>query len=207
MSVAEAGDDIKVFESSNVRRTYEVTIANFRMKTKGAKSTTIVNLLSVDNLRFSLEVNLAGNVCHPCHVGVYLSNNSPAIVNYMFLIHEDYRITDTMVFGVKLHVVKAGVVCQCVGLQHMQALNTKIEENIVAITEKLSSLETTTTTKFEALDAIANTIQTCPPARPIPCPECPICLDDMKPPTKIIQCKGGHFICEKCRARPSVRFC
>ena len=82
MSLAEAGDE--VFEASNVRRTYEVTIANFRMITKGAKSTTIVNLLSVDNLKFSLEVNPAGSVCNPGHVGVYLRNNSPvdAIVNY-----------------------------------------------------------------------------------------------------------------------------
>jgi len=63
---------------------------------------------------------------------------------------------------------------------------------------------------LRAPGALADTIQTIPQARalrPLPCPECPVCLDDMKPPTKIIQCIGGHLICEECQASPSVQSC
>jgi len=40
-----------------------------------------------------------------------------------------------------------------------------------------------------------------------PCPECPICFDEMKPPTRIVQCMSGHLICLKCRERPEVSSC
>lgn len=40
-----------------------------------------------------------------------------------------------------------------------------------------------------------------------PCPECPICFDEMKPPTKIAQCMAGHLICLNCRERPEVSCC
>ena len=41
------------------------------------------------------------------------------------------------------------------------------------------------------------------------CPECPICFDEMKPPTKIAQCLSGHLICLHCKERPEVNilFC
>ena len=29
-------------------------------------------------------------------------------------------------------------------------------------------------------------------------PECPICMQDMAPPTRIIQCQMGHKVCEPC---------
>ena len=32
-------------------------------------------------------------------------------------------------------------------------------------------------------------------------------MEDMKPPTKIILCKGGHLICEKCKGKPMVQVC
>ena len=28
--------------------------------------------------------------------------------------------------------------------------------------------------------------------------DCPICLERMKPPKKIFQCKNGHVLCETC---------
>jgi len=39
----------------------------------------------------------------------------------------------------------------------------------------------------------------------LPCPECPVCSDSMRPPTRILQCIGGHLVCEKC-ARQVDRF-
>ena len=37
--------------------------------------------------------------------------------------------------------------------------------------------------------------------------ECSVCLDDMKPPVKIFQCKNGHVMCESCKNHPEVMTC
>ena len=37
--------------------------------------------------------------------------------------------------------------------------------------------------------------------------ECPVCLEEMKPPKKIFQCSNGHVICELCKNNPEVRSC
>jgi len=41
----------------------------------------------------------------------------------------------------------------------------------------------------------------------VPSPECPICFEDLKPPTKILQCQLGHLICQNCRNKPEVLIC
>jgi hypothetical protein len=37
--------------------------------------------------------------------------------------------------------------------------------------------------------------------------ECPVCLEEMKPPKKIFQCSYGHVICELCKNNPQVHSC
>ena len=37
-------------------------------------------------------------------------------------------------------------------------------------------------------------------------PECPICMEEMTPPTKIVQCLKGYKICEPCSQREDVMF-
>lgn len=34
-----------------------------------------------------------------------------------------------------------------------------------------------------------------------------MCLEDMKPPTKIFQCLNGHVMCQSCQDHPEVRRC
>jgi hypothetical protein len=36
------------------------------------------------------------------------------------------------------------------------------------------------------------------PARPAS-PECPVCMEEMAPPTRIFQCGTGHLLCGVCR--------
>ena len=38
-------------------------------------------------------------------------------------------------------------------------------------------------------------------------PTCPICLEAMKPPLKIFNCKNGHLICSSCQPVKSICFC
>merc|ERR1712223_1907786 len=37
-------------------------------------------------------------------------------------------------------------------------------------------------------------------ARQVQVPECPVCLEEMAPPTRIFQCRNGHLICETCKS-------
>lgn len=37
--------------------------------------------------------------------------------------------------------------------------------------------------------------------------ECPVCMEEMKPPKKIFQCSNGHVICELCKNNPEASFC
>ena len=35
-------------------------------------------------------------------------------------------------------------------------------------------------------------------------PECPVCLEQMRPPVHIFTCENGHAICGTCRFGPAV---
>jgi len=37
--------------------------------------------------------------------------------------------------------------------------------------------------------------------------ECPVCLEEMRPPVRIWQCSDGHPVCELCRRKPEVSCC
>jgi len=41
----------------------------------------------------------------------------------------------------------------------------------------------------------------------LPCPECPVCFDSMKPPTKILQCVNGHLVCVECARKVEKFIC
>merc|ERR1711915_85674 len=43
----------------------------------------------------------------------------------------------------------------------------------------------------------------------LPCSEleCPVCLEEMRPPVRIWQCVSGHAVCEECRKSPLVKDC
>jgi hypothetical protein len=46
-----------------------------------------------------------------------------------------------------------------------------------------------------------------PSTTPVPSsdiPECPVCLEEMKPPLKIFTCGNGHLICSTCRPKVSI---
>jgi len=37
--------------------------------------------------------------------------------------------------------------------------------------------------------------------------ECSVCMEDMRPPIKIFQCRNGHVMCETCKNHPEVLTC
>jgi len=41
----------------------------------------------------------------------------------------------------------------------------------------------------------------------LPCPECPVCLEMLMPPIRIMQCSNGHLVCEECESKPELTCC
>ena len=41
----------------------------------------------------------------------------------------------------------------------------------------------------------------------LPCPECPVCLELLLPPIRIMQCTNGHLVCETCEAKEELTCC
>ena len=37
--------------------------------------------------------------------------------------------------------------------------------------------------------------------------DCPMCMEEMKPPKKIFQCSNGHSFCDQCKDNPALRSC
>jgi len=45
------------------------------------------------------------------------------------------------------------------------------------------------------------------PSYELPCPECPVCMENMLPPRRIMQCRNGHIICELCQPKLKEQKC
>ena len=83
-------------------------------------------------------------------------------------------------------------------LKDKQQAETKILRSLVeSINEKMSE------SPSEAASACS-----APPAHDLlPCPECPVCMENMLPPRRIFQCKNGHIICEICQPKIKEQKC
>jgi len=73
-------------------------------------------------------------------------------------------------------------------LQELEQLN-------LAVTSKISCTKSNSSVSGIASDRVRELL------------ECPVCLEEMRPPKKIFQCSNGHVICELCKNNPEVRSC
>ena len=77
----------------------------------------------------------------------------------------------------------------------VETLASKKEVN--DLKKKIETMDKNLTAQFKALESSSQKPS-------LPCPECPICFDEMKPPTRIVQCRSGHLVCQQCRDRPQL---
>jgi len=76
--------------------------------------------------------------------------------------------------------------------EEMEELDRMMRENI----ERRGNLE-------RRMQALMST-----PAAPTPnVPECPVCMEEMNPPTEIFNCRNGHLICGECRPNVANNMC
>ena len=71
----------------------------------------------------------------------------------------------------------------------------KLETELVSLEEQLEDLMTSGVTTDEVRESF------------LPCPECPVCLEMLMPPIRILQCSNGHLVCEVCQAQPELSCC
>jgi len=77
----------------------------------------------------------------------------------------------------------------------------ELKSELMDLKRKFDVLETTVVSKNETMENPNKKKAS------LPCPECPICFNEMKPPTRIAQCSTGHLICHECRDRPEIINC
>eukprot|EP00092_Neocalanus_flemingeri_P025015 GFUD01027127.1.p1 GENE.GFUD01027127.1~~GFUD01027127.1.p1 ORF type:complete len:265 (-),score=74.02 GFUD01027127.1:73-867(-) len=82
----------------------------------------------------------------------------------------------------------------------VEDLKIKIESLEANQASKMTQLNKNLTAKFKTLEVSSKKSS-------LPGPECPICFEEMKPPTRIIQCRSGHLVCQECKERPQVVIC
>jgi len=77
-----------------------------------------------------------------------------------------------------------------------------LEEEKEKVKTELEQLEITLEdlmTKGVTTDEVRDTF--------LPCPECPVCLEMLMPPIRIMQCANGHLVCEVCESKPELTCC
>ena len=79
---------------------------------------------------------------------------------------------------------------------------TKVDLEKEKLENELNSLE-------EQLEELMTSGQTTEEVRErfLPCPECPVCLEMLMPPIRIMQCSNGHLVCEVCQVQPELSCC
>jgi hypothetical protein len=55
--------------------------------------------------------------------------------------------------------------------------------------------------KMMDLEENLQALMSIPTKKPSPAMECPICLEDMPPPTQIFNCPNGHLVCGECKEK------
>ena len=68
--------------------------------------------------------------------------------------------------------------------------------------KKKNELEVVRKDYLHLLDNQGNEVEAAAPE--VPCPTCPVCLERLVPPMRILQCINGHLLCERCRSQPQI---
>merc|ERR1712096_580362 len=83
-------------------------------------------------------------------------------------------------------------------IEKINALKEETETDITEMKEALKSLRVILASSNDTAETMTNTKSEL---------ECPVCLEEMKPPRRIWQCSDGHAICDFCRKKPTVTCC
>ena len=78
----------------------------------------------------------------------------------------------------------------------MDILTSKVQKNQIELENKIKNLEVQVKQLLEVKNNNAPKV--------VPKPECPVCMEEMGPGTRIMQCEAGHFLCWSCSLKPEI---
>jgi len=116
--------------------------------------------------------------------------NKEVVLKELKLIHSNERKELEEEFISKQRVLEEK---QKVETERIVADKTKLRTELAQLEQQLEDLMS----KDTASDS-SNTL---------PCPECPVCLEMLMPPIRIMQCSNGHLVCEECESKPELSSC
>merc|ERR1712059_97425 len=82
----------------------------------------------------------------------------------------------------------------------------KVDLNDAKLSEEAKQLQTQVETLQDCVLTQGSAADTTRP-RSVKAPECPYCMEELRPPAPIFQCLSGHLICEGCKDNPTIRNC
>lgn len=82
--------------------------------------------------------------------------------------------------------------------QEIEALSAELETEIGEMKESIRNLRIILASSTEDAERVETTKSEL---------ECPVCMEEMRPPRRIWQCSDGHAVCEFCRKKPAVTCC
>merc|ERR1711864_5135 len=98
----------------------------------------------------------------------------------------------------------------------LTAVDKKIDIFAGNILQQVNFIDVKLTGKANQLQSQVETLQDCvltrgagADSRPssVKAPECPYCMEELRPPAAIFQGLSGHLICQRCKDSPTIRAC
>ena len=126
-------------------------------------------------------------------------NSNDSLGNEQFYTHGDLnldRVLDRGSLTVSAEISMAfeefanDVNCKLDKIKDSTAEMEALKQEIGTLKEIMQTMDKSLTSQFKTLE-----ISSKKPS--LPCPECPVCFEEMKPPTRIVQCWSGHLICQQ----------
>jgi len=95
--------------------------------------------------------------------------------------------------------------------EEFQLRQRQLEETQNADAERITEERGKLRSELESLEAqleeLMSTKSRGEEDQALPCPECPVCLELLLPPIRIMQCTNGHLVCETCEAKAELTCC
>jgi len=172
---------------------------------KNCVSVFLLNINSWD-VKVNFEIEIGSKKMDWINVRI---NADDSLGNEQFYTHGDLnldRVLDRGSLTVSAEISLAfeefanDVNCKLDKIKDSTAEMEVLKQEVGTLKEIMQTMDRSLTSQFKTLEISSKKSS-------LPCPECPICFEEMKPPTRIVQCWSGHLICQQCKVKPEIVSC
>ena len=88
--------------------------------------------------------------------------------------------------------------------EQMKRLQIQVNNQNVQMKQMMEGINNLESQMKQLLKVHNNNADNMANKQTVPKPECPVCMEDMGPGTRIMQCEAGHFLCWSCSLKPEI---